>query len=211
MCSEQKQTLEVKMVKNSKGGNKGKKMGRKHLEDGATFGGALRIRKEEGELYAVVVKVYGGANSEVFCEDGKTRMCIIRNKFRGRGMRGNEIKSGVWVMVGMREWEGEIAGKLQKCDLLEVYSESDKKRLISDYPGGWGELTKAEAKIAGASGGGKGSGLSKIDDVIEWVEENDESAALQEVKEAVATRGTKKKEIDEIIDHFGEKINIDDI
>ena len=34
-----------------------------------------------------------------------------------------------WVLVGIREWETTLDGKLPKCDLLEIYSESDKEHL----------------------------------------------------------------------------------
>ena len=128
------------MVKNA-GGNRGKKIGRKHL--GGPKG--TRTRSEDGEIYACVVKLYGGANCEVLCEDGKSRLCIIRNKFRGRGKRGNILSPGVWVMVGDRSWEGTSDGKLEKCDLLEVYNEADKKKLRSDDPSGkWDVLDTAD-------------------------------------------------------------------
>jgi hypothetical protein len=56
--------------------------------------------------------------------------CHIRGKFRGRGKKDNFIVSGTLLLVGLREWEREpSAGKLLNCDLIEVYSESDKIRL----------------------------------------------------------------------------------
>jgi hypothetical protein len=56
--------------------------------------------------------------------------CHIRGKFRGRGKRDNLISPGTWLLIGLREWEKEpSAGKLLNCDLIEVYSESDKERL----------------------------------------------------------------------------------
>lgn len=195
------------MVKNIKGGSKNKKQGRKHNADMVSSMQKLRARQQEGEIYAVVVRILGGSNCEVLCEDGKSRMCVIRNKFRGRGKMGNEIKSGVWVMVGAREWEGEIQGKMQKCDLLEVYSNSDKKMLVSDYPGEWDELLKADAKL----------GINVVDDMatinedFEWKEEKDNSVALQEVTKEAATRAVNKKDINTLLDLFGDKINFDDI
>lgn len=196
------------MVKNGNGGNKGKKQGRKHNGDISAHMQALRVRQEEGEMYAVVVKVLGGTNCEVSCEDGKSRMCVIRNKFRGRGKMGNEIKSGVWVMVGLRDWEGELIGKMRKCDLLEVYSNCDKKRLVSDYPGGWDELLRADAKLGIASS-------DKMDAVreedFEWADEKKESASMQEVAKAVASRAPHQKITNTVLDLFGDNINIDDI
>jgi len=195
------------MVKNGKGGNKGKKIGRKHLGGGG-FGGGLRVRQEEGEMYGVVMKLFGGPNCEVHCEDGKSRLCIIRNKFRGRGKRGNEIRSGIWVMVGAREWEADVPGKLQKCDLLEVYTDADKKKLMSDFPGAWSELVKAEAKTTAA---GPTAATTVEDDGIDWADETEDSAAMQEVAEAVAAKGVTNKDVNAIINQFGDVIDIDDI
>ena len=45
----------------------------------------LRKAVEDGEIYAVVTKLFGGARCEVMAIDGQERQCIIRNKFRGRG------------------------------------------------------------------------------------------------------------------------------
>jgi len=197
------------MVKNGKGGNKGKKIGRKHI---GTSGGSIRIKREEGELYAVVLRICGGSNCEVYCEDGKQRMCIIRNKFRGRGKRGNEISSGGWVMVGMREWEQDVIGKRQKCDLLEVYSHSDKKSLVSDYPGEWSELTKAESSL-GLSNVSSSTAMSdEVEDIFEWDDGKSESNAMKEIETTISTN--KKDKItsnNNVTTTFGEVVDIDDI
>jgi translation initiation factor 1A len=113
------------MVKNA-GGNKSKRQGRKHVN--APQQKSIRYIKEEGEVYAVVTKLYGGSNCEVMCMDGNKRLCIIRNKFRGRDKRDNTIAPNVWVLVGVRDWEARI-GKPQKCDLLEVYSDTDREKI----------------------------------------------------------------------------------
>lgn len=113
------------MVKNT-GGNKCKRQGRKHIH--VPQQRSVRFIKEEGELYAVVTKLYGGCNCEVMCMDGKTRLCVIRNKFRGRDKGDNTIAPKVWVLVGVRDWETR-QGKPQKCDLLEVYREGEKDKI----------------------------------------------------------------------------------
>ena len=113
------------MVKNA-GGNKSKRQGRKYVN--APQQRSVRYVKEEGEVYAVVTKLFGGSNCEVMCMDGNVRLCIIRNKFRGRDKRDNTIAPSVWVLVGIRDWEARI-GKPQKCDLLEVYTDADREKI----------------------------------------------------------------------------------
>jgi translation initiation factor IF-1 len=121
------------MVKNEKGGNKSKKLGRKHVND-TTSGKSgqnihVRFAKEEGEMYAVVSKNYGSNMCLVECADGVARNCIIRKKFTGRRKKDNIISPGVWILVGTRDWEVLTAGKKPKCDLLEVYSSEEKIKL----------------------------------------------------------------------------------
>lgn len=115
------------MVKNT-GGNKSKRQGRKYVN--APQQRSVRYIKEEGEVYAIVTKLFGGSNCEVMCMDGKVRLCVIRNKFRGRDKRDNTISPNVWVLVGIRDCEARI-GKPQKCDLLEVYSDGDREKIKS--------------------------------------------------------------------------------
>ena len=134
------------MVKNH-GGNKGKKGARKHLNP--TSSRAVREKVEEGEIYAAVMKLYGGANCEVMCEDGQRRLCVIRNKFRGRGKRDNFLGPGVWVLVGLRDWEARTGDKLDKCDLLCVYREDEKKKLKSNATGNWAALAAADPDSSG--------------------------------------------------------------
>lgn len=113
------------MVKNATGGNKSKKQARSSL---STPQQNIRKAKEEGEIYAAVTKIFGGPNCLVMCNDGVSRNCVIRNKFKTRGKRDNNITIGSWVLVGIRDWEVRSDGT-QKCDLLEVYSHSEKDKL----------------------------------------------------------------------------------
>lgn len=116
------------MVKNTKGGSSHKKQARKHTGDG---GGNSRTRFSEdpAEIYACCSKLLGNGRCYVQCQDNVERLCVIRKKFKGRGKRGNEVSPGVWLLVGKREFEAVVEGRIQKVDLLEVYSQSDKKKL----------------------------------------------------------------------------------
>ena len=123
------------MVKNLKGGSKSKQMGRKFVT--APVDRKVRLIHEEGEVYAQVSSMLGNGMCHVESEDSK-RLCIIRGKFRGRGKRDNILKKGTWVLIGLREWDlnGGDTTKMQKCDLLEVYTDHDKERL-KGTPGPW--------------------------------------------------------------------------
>ena len=115
------------MVKNN-GGNKAKKMGRKFTSSGA--GQAVtRLSECEEEMYACVTKYYGSGMCDVICIDGESRMCVIRKKFRGRSKRHNIVSVGSYVLVGLRDWEVVAAGKKRKCDLLEVYNQTDIEKI----------------------------------------------------------------------------------
>lgn len=187
------------MVKNKGGGKKGKKGGRKHLTAPTQRG--VRTVQEQGECYAAVTKLYGGCNCEVMCDDGVSRLCIIRNKFRGRGRRDNMLAPGKWVMVGIREWEARAAGKAQKCDLLEVYNDSDKKRLAKDHPGNWHILMAVDDTST--------AGAPKEDDVghVEFGYEEDDGEMDMEIQEEANASGKNSS----VIHDLGDVIDIDDI
>ena len=115
------------MVKNTKGGNKGKKQGRKYVNAGGPQ--KTRFAEDEDEIYACCQKMLGNGMFVALCQDKKERICIIRNKFKGRGKRDNIINTGTWVLIGRRSYEARAQGKLEKCDLLEVYSDSERHKL----------------------------------------------------------------------------------
>jgi initiation factor 1A len=117
------------MVRNTKGGSSHKKMASKNAKMNLGYR-KLRKVKEEGEDYAIVVRNLGGGHCLIKNNcDGKERMCVIRGKFKGRNKRGNQIIEGSIVLVGLRSWEIVKPGKLEKCDLLEVYATTQQKEL----------------------------------------------------------------------------------
>ena len=132
------------MVKNTTGGSSHKKFGRKFTNNSvAKAGYKLRISEDEGELYCIVTKNLGNNMFHCCSISGATYLGHIRGKFTGRGKRDNTIAPGIWALVGLREWDnssekvknGKI--KLQQCDLLEVYSDTDKQRLIDTVDERW--------------------------------------------------------------------------
>jgi translation initiation factor IF-1 len=136
------------MVKNA-GGNKTKGQARKYAT--AKPSNVLRISNDEYEIYAQVSKVLGGAMCHVMDTKGIMRLCHIRGKFRGRGKRDNFIGNGTWILVGLRDWEAgkdSSTGKLENCDLLEVYNEQDKDKLKSTVIGvNWNNFIANDSKL----------------------------------------------------------------
>lgn len=149
------------MVKNSKGGKNSKRIARKHVIDLTQR--IVRYVKEEGEMYAVVSKHFGG-QCEVVTSDGETRLCVVRGKFKGRQRRDNNIGLGTWVMVGIRDWEVRGDGKT-KCDLLYVYSDLDKDDIRQNSGINLRELDKVNTDINGVV----------VDDDVVFKEDNSEN------------------------------------
>jgi initiation factor 1A len=142
------------MVKNTKGGSGHKSQARKYETSGKQSNFKTRFSEDEFEYYAQVVAMLGNGMCHVICKDGKKRLCIIRGKFRGRGKRDNTLSNGKWVLVGGRDFEAEKTGEgknLEKCDLLEVYSDLDKERLKA--LGGFNEFITRDNTFVAVSGG----------------------------------------------------------
>jgi initiation factor 1A len=129
------------MVKNTAGGCRAKGQARKYAVPQSTRETkALRVALDECEIYAQVSKMLGNGMCHVTCIDGEARLCLIRGKFRGgRGKKDNFVGIGSWVLVGLREWESTKEGgkQMQKCDLLEVYSDHEKQRLKNTTNVNW--------------------------------------------------------------------------
>jgi translation initiation factor 1A len=119
------------MVKNTKGGNKHKKYARKNVKQN-NFDERVRKAIEFEEMYASVSKVLGNGRVEILCNDGVTRHCVIRNKFRGRNKRDNHISVGSIILVGARDWQTPNSLRKEVCDLLFVYSDGQIDKLKSD-------------------------------------------------------------------------------
>jgi hypothetical protein len=184
------------MVKNA-GGNKSKRIGRKHIVAPDTKG--IRYATEQGEEYAAVTKLFGGT-CQVICRDGTSRICVIRKKFKGRGKRGNIISPGGWLLVGIRDWEAHSDGKPQKCDLLEVYSPTDKDHLAQTCQEDLSVLKSASIEFTD----------EKCD--IEFTNhssnsESDEEEHTYNVSNSVST----SLKNDETIQDTDDEINVDDI
>jgi len=142
------------MVKNTKGGSKAKGFARKHAN--STNNNDVRTVEEEGEIYAIVTKMCGGSMFQCYGIDHVERLCHIRGSFSGRKKRDNIVLNGGWVLIGVREWDkkdeetqsssstASKKKKLPQCDLLEVYNDKDRERLIATVKENWKILVKRD-------------------------------------------------------------------
>lgn len=187
------------MVKNTNGGNKSKGFARKGFIKSES---ALRTSTDPAEVYAQVTKVLGGANCHVVSADGAEFLCHIRGKFRGRGKRDNFIGTGTWLLVGLYDWQSEPAkGKLPGCDVIEVYSESDKTKLRNSVTSvNWSAFILNDSKKVGCD-----DGEDKADDITFTDERTQEYLDLIESQ----VSSVVSKAI--IATDDGEFINVDDI
>lgn len=189
------------MVKNSFGGNKSKGFARKNL---AKRDAALRTSDEEGEMYAQAVKVMGGNIASAIDLDGNPLRVHIRGKFRGRGKRDNFIAPGTWLLVGLHDWEtGKSSakfGEIKNCDVLEVYSDSDKNRLKTSVTYvDWSLFIENDTKTLGHDNtGDNDTGFDFADD------------ATQEYEQLIATQASAGASNMVVIDN-GDEIDVDDI
>ena len=108
------------MVKNTSGGTKTKGLARKH-QGGGGGGGALRLPKNELEQLVVVTKMLGNGMCEVFNNDDQRFIAHIRNKFKGRNRRSNDISVNSFILIGLREWEKPALN----ADVMFVYDVND--------------------------------------------------------------------------------------
>jgi translation initiation factor 1A len=189
------------MVKNQSGGSKTKGQARKFIT--AKPSNTLRISHDESEVYAQVIKILGGAMCHVECIDGKIRLCHIRGKFRGRGKRDNLITNGTWILIGLREWEigkESSRGKLENCDLLEVYNEHDKDKLKNTVNSvNWSKFIANDNKMISTN---------NSSDLVEFTDEKtEEYRQLIEEQISQSAGGNTLS----IIADDGEEINVDDI
>lgn len=135
------------MVRNTKGGSKHKKFARKATKSNeSVFKTRLADPTETCEMYANVIKLLGNGMCEVKCNDGKRRLCFIRNKFRGKNRRQNIVSIDSKVLIGIRDWETTKSGKLPKCDLLEVYHRKQEHEIRNDLRSNWEHLMSESEK-----------------------------------------------------------------
>jgi translation initiation factor IF-1 len=125
------------MGRNLGGGGNHKKHGRKHAKSGDKTG-RLRESASTDEIYGVATKLLGNNMFDVYCVDRAKRVCHIAGKFSGRSKRQNMVTVGTWVLVGLNDFTlGTRSSKLEGCELLEVYTDAEKRQLQTTVVEDW--------------------------------------------------------------------------
>lgn len=197
-----------KMVKNTIGGNKHKGQARKFVN--AKPSTKLRLSEDEDEKYACVTQMLGNGMCYVTTLNSQKFLCMIRGKFRGRSKKDNCLKNGSWVLVGLRDWETQKEGDaktINKCDLLEVYADTDKEKLKNSVQANWKTFSEYDQSTHRDSTG-------TMDDIVFSNEDQEDYKRLMEAqieKENATGKKNTLQIIEENNDDKDDEINIDDI
>ena len=179
------------MVRNTTGGSRHKRQARKNTNaQQVRKKTRLKDPKEKCEMYAVITRNFGQGNCEVLCNDSTKRMCVIRNKFKGRNKRSNRVDVGVRVLVGLRDWEVRASSKMEKCDLLEVYDSRELEDLKKDPNYNDTLLRSEEEKI----GDEKGDSMFVFNRGT--IDEEDDGEGI--ANQVIGSTSTHMKELDDI-------------
>tara|TARA_B110000858_G_C17582664_1_gene371922 strand:+ start:163 stop:534 length:372 start_codon:yes stop_codon:yes gene_type:complete len=77
------------------------------------------VYKDDGQEYARILRLLGGPNLEILCEDGIKRMGVIRGSMRNKVW----VTTGDYLLVSLREFQDE------KCDVLLKYTQENVRAL----------------------------------------------------------------------------------
>lgn len=121
------------MVQNVRGGNKTKRQKR----NSERFTPTDKINKEDGQMFALIIKNNGG-NVSVLCSDHVTRVARICGKLK-KGPRN--VIAGNFVVVSLRDFEGDQ----QHCDIISYGDPpSNIKDLLQNYDNKKEKITKRD-------------------------------------------------------------------
>jgi translation initiation factor IF-1 len=117
------------MVRNTHGGNKSKGMARKNSQNTSSAQLRLPTDHDDFEQIASVSKMLGNGMFYANIADGSQLLCHIRNKFKGRSRRNNDVSVGKLVLIGLRTWENPR----KNADLLFVYDDTDLSHIALKF------------------------------------------------------------------------------
>jgi translation initiation factor 1A len=92
-------------------GGKNYKKG-KHTEDAP-----ILYEKLEGQMYGRILKLLGGCNALVYCNDNRERLCHIRGNMRKKVW----LTPGDIVLISTRDLAGQGANNVERGDICAKY------------------------------------------------------------------------------------------
>jgi initiation factor 1A len=163
------------MVLNKHGGKKAKSAASKNQKP---VHRNTRLVQEEGEMYAIITKVLGGNHLTVKGIDGKEYMCHIGGKFKKERSSCYDF-----IMIGLREWQSTSNSK-QMTDLLEIYSDIEKKKLLKINGINWNILLDMDDRKTDTK-----TDTNEEDEGYEFT--NDEQSNLEDlINQQIASKNT---------------------
>ena len=186
------------MVKNTSGGGNAKKQARKFQSNASSSRTILRLSSCPEEEYAVITKMFGNGMCQAITCSGKTLMCHIRGKFRGRNKKQNTVGPGSWILVGVRTWEKDV----KNCDLEYIY-EAEEIEQLKDNPAINVQLLIVETLKIGAHGAN--SNTVQPTDNFEFSEFGN---TLQQIEQ---TDNTNEPTVETNNNDYNQEFNFDDI
>jgi len=100
----------------------GKHKHQKNRKKASKMESAELIYKDDGQEYAKILRILGGPNLDILCEDGIQRMGIIRGNMRNKIW----VAIGDYILVSLRDYQDK------KCDVLHKYT-LDNVRALKIY------------------------------------------------------------------------------
>jgi initiation factor 1A len=193
------------MPPNKKGGKNYKKG--KHADDEPIVYDRL-----PGQMYGRVLKLLGGCNALVYCNDNRERLCHIRGNMRKKVW----ISTGDIVLISLRELDrtgntpsssverGDICAKY---DQRVIYKLKDKDKTINDKLFTIIEKTDGTGQKGNGPANGDEFGFVFEDADGNVIEDGEESGSDSEDEKMPANRAAQKKAM--MVNE--DDINIDDI
>lgn len=200
------------MPPNKKGGKNYKKG--KHVDDEP-----IMYERLEGQMYGRILRLLGGCNALVFCNDNHERLCHIRGNMRKKVW----LAVGDIVLISLRELDrsgNTPASSVERGDICAkydpkvIYKLKQKDHTINDRLFTLIEKTDGTGpKTGNVPASGDDFGFVFVDDdnkVIDGVESGSESESDSDLKKELmpANRAAQKKAM---MRNDDDDINIDDI
>jgi translation initiation factor 1A len=172
------------MPPNKKGGKNYKKG--KHTETEAII-----YERLEGQMYGRIIKLLGGCNALVYCNDNKERLCHIRGTMRKKVW----LATGDIVLISLRDLDrtgNTPVSKIDRGDICAKYEKEIHKKL-RDKDSTFNTLLLTSIETAESSQM-NGAGAKVVDDGLGY-EFDDETEDEDDSDEEDSVAGTNKKNI----------------